>query len=118
MEVTKEATTTILTHHDYSGLQYQGSGFALIAKYDRREVVESTTFEKIRKVGNGKWIVVDSNGLGVEVSERWVLNDTNIPSVCYNDAKNRYKLGDMSPVIIPSAPFFLAVCRAWMKFCW
>jgi hypothetical protein len=101
MEVTKEATRTILTHCAYSGPRYRGPGFAVIAKYDRREVVESTTFEKIRKVGNGKWVVVDSNGLGVEVSERWVVNDTNIPFVCYNDAKNRYKCGDMSSVIIP-----------------
>ena len=53
MEVTKEATTTILTHRAYSGLRYRGSGFALIAKYDRREAVESTTFEKIRKVAMG-----------------------------------------------------------------
>ncbi len=101
MEVTKEATTTILTHRAYSGIRYRGSGFALIAKFDRREVVESTTFEKVRKVGHGKWLVVDSNGLGVEVSDRWVLDDTNIPLVCYNEAMNRYKCGDMSSVIIP-----------------
>ena len=25
---------------------------------------------------------------------------------------------NMSPVIMPSAPLFLAFCRAWMKFCW
>lgn len=25
---------------------------------------------------------------------------------------------NISPVIMPSAPFFLAVCRALMKFCW
>ena len=101
MEVTKEATRTILTHRAYSGSRYRGSGFAVIAKYDRREVVEGTTFEKIRKVGHGKWLVLDSNGLGVEVSERWVLCDTHIPVVCYNDAKDRYKRGDMSSVIIP-----------------
>lgn len=101
MEVTKVATRTVLTNRAFLGMRYRGTGFSIIAKYDRREAVENTTFEKIRKIGHGQWLVVDKDGLGVNVSEVWVLNDTNIPLICYNEAKQRYSNGDMAMVIIP-----------------
>ena len=101
IEVTKEATRTVLTNQAYLGQRYRGTGFSVIAKYDRREVVESTTFEKVRKVGHGRWVVIDKDGLGVKVSESWVLNETTIPLICYNDAKDKFKRADNTPVIIP-----------------
>ena len=101
MEVTKGATSTVLTNRAFSGMRYRGIGFSVIAKYDRRDAVERTTFEKIQKVGHGQWLVMDKDGLGVNVAEGWVLKDTNIPLICYNEAKDKYNRGDTGMVIIP-----------------
>jgi hypothetical protein len=105
MEVTKGAVKWVLTHQAFSGNRYRGQGFVLIAKYDRREEVENTTFEKIRKIGPGKWLVVDKDGYGVTVTERWVLADTHIPKVCVYEARDRYKQGNITAVIIPPGSF-------------
>ena len=101
MEVTKEAVGTVLTKQAYCGGRYRGQGFTLIAKYDRREEVDNTTFERLKKIDHGKWLMIDKDGHGVKVSERWVLADPHIPTVCYNEAKDRYKQGDLRRVIIP-----------------
>ena len=47
------------------------------------------------------WLVFDKDGHAVKVSEQWIYNDMSIPLICYNEAKDRYKLGDPTSVIIP-----------------
>lgn len=104
VELDKTVARGLLTNRAFTGTRYHGEGFTVIDKYDRRETMECTTYVKIRKVGHGKWLAIDKDGHGANMSEAWARSTHNIPRVNYIDAVLRYKAGNSKPVpIIPGS---------------
>ena len=96
----KTVARGLLTNRALNGTRYRSDGFAVIRKYDLRETMESTTYVKIRKVGQGKWVAMDKDGHVAQMSDALARSTDNVPHVSYIEAVSRYKTGDKRPVIL------------------